>query len=83
MPLVDGGDVSGANTLSLSIANASAADSGAYDLIVIYGQCPAVRSEPAAGLVVGPTCPGDADGNGVVNFSDITAVLANFGLLCT
>lgn len=25
-------------------------------------------------------CPGDADGNGTVNFADITAVLGNFGL---
>lgn len=24
-------------------------------------------------------CPGDADGNGIVNFADITAVLANWG----
>ncbi len=26
-----------------------------------------------------PPCPGDADGNGVVNFTDILSVLANFG----
>jgi hypothetical protein len=29
-----------------------------------------------------PTCPGDADGNGAVNFADITSVLANFGSNC-
>ncbi len=28
------------------------------------------------------TCPGDADGNGVVNFADITNVLVNFNLIC-
>ncbi len=27
-----------------------------------------------------PPCPGDADGNGVVNFADITNVLTNFGM---
>jgi hypothetical protein len=27
-------------------------------------------------------CPGDANGNGVVNFADITSVLANFNLAC-
>lgn len=27
-----------------------------------------------------PFCPGDADGNGEVNFADITNVLANFGM---
>jgi hypothetical protein len=29
-----------------------------------------------------PACPGDADGNGTVNFSDITQVLASFGTMC-
>lgn len=27
-------------------------------------------------------CPGDADGNGTVNFTDISTVLANFGNIC-
>jgi hypothetical protein len=27
-------------------------------------------------------CPGDADGSGIVNFTDITTVLANFGNAC-
>lgn len=29
-----------------------------------------------------PSCPGDADNNGLVNFADITSVLANFGSIC-
>jgi hypothetical protein len=29
-----------------------------------------------------PFCAGDADGNGTVNFTDITNVLANFGTVC-
>jgi hypothetical protein len=31
---------------------------------------------------VPPFCAGDADGNGFVNFADITATLANFGRIC-
>lgn len=31
---------------------------------------------------IGGLCPGDADGNGTVNFADITEVLTNFGFLC-
>ena len=31
---------------------------------------------------VTPPCPGDADGNGAVQFLDITTVLANFGNTC-
>lgn len=29
-----------------------------------------------------PACQGDANGDGVVNFADISAVLANFGSMC-
>lgn len=29
-----------------------------------------------------PSCAGDANNDGVVNFSDISAVLANFGFIC-
>lgn len=31
---------------------------------------------------IGETCPGDADGNNVVNFADITEVLTRFNLSC-
>ncbi|MBL8745203.1 MAG: hypothetical protein JNK58_02485 [Phycisphaerae bacterium] len=42
-------------------------------LEAITGPCPGqCNSAP-------PPCPGDADGNGSVNFADITNVLANFG----
>lgn len=43
-------------------------------LEAITGSCPAVGCAPA------PLCNGDADGNNTVNFSDITSVLANFGV---
>lgn len=31
-------------------------------------------------VVAPPACPGDADGNNVVNFADITKVLENWGM---
>lgn len=31
---------------------------------------------------IGGMCPGDADGNGIVNFADISKVLTNFNLPC-
>jgi hypothetical protein len=31
---------------------------------------------------IGSSCPGDTDGNAIVNFGDITAVLANLGNAC-
>lgn len=34
------------------------------------------------GRGVAPPCPGDADGDGDVDFADISAVLVNFNLLC-
>lgn len=35
-----------------------------------------------AHLSKAPQCPGDADGNGVISFSDITEVLKNFNFAC-
>ncbi len=45
--LSDGGDVSGATTATLTIANAEAADSGAYRCVVT-GDCGTAASNPAA-----------------------------------
>lgn len=37
----------------------------------------------AGHMIAAPaTCPGDANGDGVVNFSDVTSVLGNFGNAC-
>lgn len=37
---------------------------------------------PAGVSYIAPACAGDADGNGAVNFADITSVLGNFGAAC-
>lgn len=83
-----GGDVSGASgllasphdgsPLTLTISGAQASDAGEYTVIFsnICGDTPTV---PATLAVVPPACPGDADGNGTVEFADITSVLGNWG----
>jgi hypothetical protein len=82
-PIVPEGRILGINTPMLTITDAISTDSGAYDLIVTWAPCPASRSEPAGVTVLPPpVCFGDADGSGIVNFADITSVLANFGNAC-
>ena len=34
------------------------------------------------GVTLGGPCPGDVNGNGVVNFDDLSIVLGNFGTVC-
>lgn len=79
VPLIDGGPVSGATTPSVTIF-ATFASVGFYDCVVsnAFGSV----TSSAALLGVRPTCPGDANASGSVNFSDITTVLANFGTVC-
>lgn len=36
-------------------------------------------SAPALKVVLAPACPGDANGDRLINFADITAVLTSFG----
>ncbi len=78
VPLVNGGPIAGANSPMLTIA-ADLFDVGVYDCVVTNtaGQA---TSSPAALAVRG--CIGDADGNGAVNFADITAVLSQFNTMC-
>lgn len=48
------------------------------------GARPAVADQtPAYAITVGVACLGDANSDGVVNFSDVTSVLANFGSAST
>ncbi len=78
VPLVNGAPFAGVDTPTLTIT-ADLFDVGIYDCVVTNtaGQA---TSNPAVLAVRG--CFGDSDGNGVVNFADITAVLANFNLMC-
>ncbi len=53
MPLVDGGDVAGSGTSTLTISPAALADSGSYDVSVVDG-CGLVTISSAAALIVNP-----------------------------
>jgi hypothetical protein len=44
--------------------------------------CPPLVTAPCDPCFAPAPCPGDANGDNVVNFSDITTVLANFGFVC-
>jgi hypothetical protein len=86
-PIVDGpspggGTIRGATTACLTIAPAGAADSAAGIFCTVTDGCLAASTQPVSLLVVPPDCPGDASGDGVVNFADVTSVLANFSLPC-
>lgn len=71
------GKMSGVFTPSLTISNLEANDAGQYRLNY-SAVCGTVYSATATLTVVPAACPGDANGDGVVNFDDITAVLANW-----
>lgn len=77
-PLPGGGSVSGTSASQLTLIGVQEADEGQYD-VEVSDACGTIVSLAATLSVVPPLCPGDADGNGNVNFSDITSVLANFG----
>ncbi len=79
-PLADGGDISGATTDLLSIANVDAADLGSYDVLV-SNSCGSVSSNTAS-LTLHPTFAfyPDADGDGFGDAS-ATAVVTCFAPL--
>lgn len=70
----------GASGPALEFAQVSFEDLGVYDCVVTrFGE--EFVSEPAL-LAVQPCLAGDANGDGVVGFSDLNAVLAQFGASC-
>lgn len=75
--LIDGPNIHGADTPRLIIEPASILDVGAFDVLVT-GPGGSVASEQAQ-LAVVPACPGDASGDGRVNFIDISAVMVDWG----
>lgn len=75
VPLEDGGNVSGSTSPFLLIDPITTHDSGLYEVIV-SNDCG--EDQQSIGITVFAACPGDADRNGMVNFADVTSVLANF-----
>lgn len=73
----------GADTPLFKVTHAAAPLLGAISVQVTDACGFSVSSAPASLLVSpGGTCPGDADGDGHVQFIDITTVLSNFGAIC-
>ena len=83
-PALGGGTIIGADTAALIINPAGGEDAGAYDCIVTDACGTSLTSNPAVLSLVAPPAPcnGDANGNGIVNFADITEVLSSLGASC-
>lgn len=82
-PLADDARISGSQTDTLAIDPVQASDFGVYDCVVTNA-CGGAASAPAA-LCVGagaPFCEGNANGDAVVDFNDIVAVLSNWLSFC-
>ncbi len=82
--LSDDGRFFGTGTAALSIIPAELGDAGAYDCVVtalLGGQC-SVISDAATLTVIpaGNDCPADLDGDGDIDLSDLSVLLANYGL---
>lgn len=70
----------GAESDTLELLAVTAGEMGEYDCVVMRnGQ--AYTSEGAV-LAVRPCLPGDSNGDGAVNFSDLNEVLSQFGASC-
>jgi hypothetical protein len=81
-PLSSGEQVIGSQSHSLIISGLTVDAAGVYDCIVT-SLCGEVISAPALLTVsAGGTCPGDANSDGEVAFSDITFILTNWGAMC-
>lgn len=77
-PLADGGRISGATTATLTISPLVETDAGDYD-VVVSNACDSDISEAAA-LTVLSACPGDAQGDRIVDQNDLDLVLFNFDM---
>ncbi|MGP1345426.1 MAG: outer membrane protein assembly factor BamB family protein [Phycisphaerales bacterium] len=81
--LVDGGDVTGATTPTLELT-ASLGLVGVYDCIATVLGTDAVSASAVLGVRAdgAGSCPGDIDGNGVVDSDDLSVLLGAFGGVC-
>ncbi|MCC5823663.1 MAG: M12 family metallo-peptidase [Phycisphaerales bacterium] len=75
--LVDDGRISGVSTPTLIVTNVTPADSGVYELLV-GDNCGGEASATAQVTVNAPPCPADINGDGELNFFDLSAYLALF-----
>lgn len=73
----EGSFISGATTATLTIDTMDRNDTGLFDCL-ITNPCATERSAAAAVVVTINPCPGDANDDGIVDFADITDVVANW-----
>lgn len=77
--LVNGGNISGATSPTLTINPAAIGDAGTNYNCVVSNLCGSATTSNAT-LTVNPApCPGDLNHDGLVDLADLTTLLANFG----
>lgn len=76
----DGAPIPGANGPTLAFTSLSDDDEGSYDCVVVV-EGAEYTSEPAV-IAVRACLPGDENGDGEVNFTDLNRVLSAFGASC-
>lgn len=76
-PLTNSAHISGAGLQQLTIHDVTTLDEGLYDCI-IDNDCD-TQTSTSAQLTVNAACPGDANGDNIVNFNDLNIVLGQFG----
>ncbi|HUU96357.1 MAG TPA: immunoglobulin domain-containing protein [Phycisphaerae bacterium] len=75
--LTDDGRIFGSRTPMLLITSVEIGDAGEYDCVVTYAENGCSRPSDAATLTVIPSeCPGDVDGDGDTDHSDLGELLA-------
>jgi len=80
--LVDGGNISGATTLSLQIV-AQESDIATYDCVITGPWGPLVSIPVVLGVLPDPNaCTADLNGDGVLNFFDVSVFLSVYGAGC-
>ena len=78
--LVNGGNISGATSATLTINPAGLGDAATNYNCVVTNLCGNATTTNAT-LTVNPApCPGDLNHDGLVDIADLTTLLANFGI---
>jgi hypothetical protein len=80
-PISDGGGVSGAQSATLTIASARASDSDTYDVLV-SNLISTKPSQPALVAVRSGECESDLNGDGIVDFGDVSLFIDSFNAGC-
>lgn len=80
--LSDGGTISGAQSDTLTIADVSDADIAGYDCVVSASGTDPVTSNPAVLAVLPDPCRADFNGDGSLDFFDITTYLGEYSDGC-